>query len=219
MSKKVQGGGVLGISGFARTGKDTLCQLLLKRMNENSKRVALADALKNEMSPVLRNYFDKDVWTQDSKEKELLRPLMVAWGGIRRRESKGTHWTNIATIEIQKIVEAGGWAIVTDIRYANPDYPSDEVFWLKSLGGTLVHLKKYEQFQTFTGPMEEPTGWIDCGRSYVEAPNVDEAENDVKLQELADYKIEWRDVGTSLHLLEDHIDSLVDYLNEYKRSK
>jgi hypothetical protein len=210
MKKQLKGGGVIGITGFARTGKDTLCGALLERANEASRRVALADELKREMAPIIKNYFNIDAFTDDDKEKSLIRPLMVAWGGIRREETQGTHWTALVTEKVKDIVACGGWAIITDIRYANPKFKNDEVNWLKDNGGKLIHLKKYK----LKSVSIDLDGRIKLRRVFTKAPNEQEKTNDKILIGKADFKIEWGEVGNSLSKLDKYVDDLVDYLNE-----
>ena len=211
MKKQLKGGGVIGITGFARTGKDTLCGALLERANEASRRVALADELKREMAPIIKNYFNIDAFTDDDKEKSLIRPLMVAWGGIRREETQGTHWTGLVTEKVKDIVACGGWAIITDIRYANPKFKNDEVNWLKDNGVKLIHLKKYN---LTAYPPTSQGGGLAIWRCYTKAPNEQEKTNDKILIGKADFKIEWGEVGNGLSKLDKYVDDLVDYLNE-----
>lgn len=208
--KKLNGNGIIGITGFAQSGKDTLCRALLERASCQSRRVALADELKKEMAPVIKDVFGKEIALLEGAEKEIYRPLMVAWGGVRRELTRGTHWTGLVADEILRIREAGGWAIVTDIRYADENYPHDEADWLKDNGGKLIHLKKYKLKSVGI----DLDGRIKLRRVFTKAPNEQEKTNDKILIGKADFKIEWGEVGNSLSKLDKYVDDLVDYLNE-----
>lgn len=215
MKKQLKGGGVIGITGFARTGKDTLCQALLARANDRSERVALADELKKEMAPVVRRFFNRDILTLNGPEKELIRPLIVEWAEIRRHDSKGTHWTRLVTPKVKKIIKNGGWAIISDLRFADPRYPNDEVNWLQDMGGRLIHLKRYK----LAPKRVKNSTKFKFEREYSPAPNKTEEKNNKILLDKANYKIEWPDVGDSLSKLDRYVEELVDYLNENNRGR
>jgi hypothetical protein len=58
-----------------------------------------------------------DVFTQDTKEKDIIRPLLVWYGGVKRHQSKGTYWTSLLKkkIDADKVSDV---VFITDIRYA-----------------------------------------------------------------------------------------------------
>jgi hypothetical protein len=166
---------ILGLTGVARSGKDTFCSLLIEECKKRdivAKRFALADVLKEQISPFLKDCLNIDIFNCSPEEKELVRPLLVEFGRAKRIQSKGTYWTSLVEEEIFKQFYCIDVAIVTDVRHAEYDF--DEVDWLKSHGGSLIHLTRISE--------------AGCP---IAAPNADEARNDPKLFELADLKVEW----------------------------
>ena len=69
---------LIGLTGFARVGKDTACRLL------HGRRLAFADALKEDLFKIvwLRYGFDPHALTEE--QKEIVRPLYVAHGRVGR---------------------------------------------------------------------------------------------------------------------------------------
>jgi hypothetical protein len=166
---------IVGISGKKRSGKDTLCQILLDEMRLrgfSAKRIALADALKQEINPYLINKYGIDIFNCSPEDKEKVRPELIELGRERRLSSEGTFWTNIVSQEIEKGGEQ--FIIVPDIRYNV--YENDEAAWVRRRG-LLVHLEKY----TMNG----------AEKIYYRSNDEEEA-NDPKVKRAADYIFEWR---------------------------
>jgi hypothetical protein len=101
----------------------------------------LADALKQEIAPFLKDLYGIDIFSCSREDKNLVRQILVEHGRIRRIATNGTYWTNKLTQSIKDYVDAApeNVAVITDIRYSV--YEEDEVFWLKNImGGSLVHI-------------------------------------------------------------------------------
>lgn len=99
---------IIAISGKQFAGKDTLCLMLLKYLS-GFRRVALADALKDEYAEtngIPRDQVDK-LKAQDPKVRGELIAL-----GKKRREEDEDHW-------VKKVLEQSGNKIVTDLRFPN----------------------------------------------------------------------------------------------------
>ena len=77
---------LIGISGAARSGKDSFYLLLRKIISEDViiERSAFADELKCDIRPLLLEKFNIDVNSYSDKEKESVRPLMVSYGTLAR---------------------------------------------------------------------------------------------------------------------------------------
>ena len=166
---------MIGISGIAASGKDLFCRLLLKEIRGH--RIALADQLKEEINPYIISKFGIDVLNCSTESKNKVRDLLVFYGSLKRFQTDGQYWTNIAQ---KKADNCKGTPIVTDIRY--DEHKNDEVDWLKGKNkGVLIHIKKYW----------ETEGLFEMNRHYFEPPNEDEQRNDPKLNSKADYHIEW----------------------------
>ena len=191
----------IGLSGVAGAGKDLFFSLFSKKFNCN--RYSLADALKKEVSPFSKDSYDIDPLTCSRKEKNLIRPLLVTHGTIKRDRSKGRHWIDKLNKKIKNNL-TNQIVIITDIRY--DDYPKDEVFWLKEeLGGHLVHISLYSLIPRLNAYY----------RSYREPVNAEEERNDPKIKSKADYFIDWQKFDTDRDSkLEPYIDDFIKWLNE-----
>ena len=174
---------VIGIGGFARSGKDTFVKVARKILRQNgytSTKLAFADALKNEIDPFLKECYDISAWTDDTQQKSIVRPLLVAHGCQKRLQSEGKYWIEKIDKEIEKSdVDV---IFVSDCRFPN------EAEWLhQKWGGWFVHLKKYS-----VDTIRDGTN--DRGRMYDQAPNAEEATNDPLCEKQADYKLELENV-------------------------
>ena len=106
---------LIGLMGYARSGKDTIASFLVKRLG--FKRISFADTLKED----LNEFFKVQVWEDlnskginlkfeeidflkpiNSDTKEILRPYMI-WFGEKMKELNGPHhWTNRAFSKINE---------------------------------------------------------------------------------------------------------------------
>jgi hypothetical protein len=164
---------VIGLCGVAGAGKDTMYSLL-NFNNPNIKRFALADALKTELFSFIKELYNIDIFNCSREEKNIIRPILVEHGKIRRKQSNGTHWTSLITSHINDYIRESSKniAVITDVRYA--EYEKDEIFWVKNiLGGKLIHISM-----------------IDNGK-FVPPANIDEEKNDPIIKENTDLFIEW----------------------------
>lgn len=183
---------LIGISGLARSGKDlftTVSQEVLKEHGIKSEKYALAYELKSDLKDLIYKKTGIDVFTENTEEKNIIRPLLVAYGDVMRKISTGKYWT-------QKIEQSIGKSkadvvFITDIRYDH--YLEDECTWLKfKQSGKLIHITKY-QF----GPLPQGKRFSKnkITKIYQNAPNEHESINDPKVKKRADIAIEWEDVS------------------------
>ena len=80
---------LIGIAGYARSGKDTFFARSAKYLNDNgfeAKRYAFADALKSEVDSLLTEHTGLSAFTEKDSEKEIVRPLLVTYGTEIRRK-------------------------------------------------------------------------------------------------------------------------------------
>lgn len=147
---------VVGISGVARSGKNLLCEFLMKSLlnrGYSSKQFALASELKNDCQEFLQSKCDMNVWTDLTNDKNRFREFLVWYGDLKRQQTNGRHW--IETLDKRVSTYQGDVAFVTDVRY--DVYEKDEVHWIKEeKQGLLIHLKRFwrneEGFTCFTEP-------------------------------------------------------------------
>jgi hypothetical protein len=190
---------VIGLTGVARCGKDTFYSILkkyLKEKNIESKRIALADALKKELEDFVEKKFKINLNTCEGSDKELIRPLMVAYGKCRRIQSEGKYWTSLIDQEIKNLKEKNIVPIVTDVRYI--EYKDDEYSWIKNHDGILIHLSRK----------------LNDG-SLVPPANIEEKSNDNKLKAVADYCISWetcQDTNVLYELMQKNLKNIYDRL-------
>lgn len=112
---------IIGLSGYARSGKDTAAQALIDRGWE---RVAFADALKN--------VYHDTVPEADSRPKEENRPGYQALGESMRENAGDSVWVDAAFRNVQP----GGRYVLTDVRYRN------EAEKIKELGGEVWRIER-----------------------------------------------------------------------------
>lgn len=193
---------IIGISGIARSGKDTMA-LTLKSEIENffpNKRVeifSLASTLKNEMREFILQNFDTDILYADGQTKENFRPLMVGYGHAKRMTTQGMYF--IKCFEKAAANIKADYYIIPDIRYA--DFEFDEVDWLKKNQGLLVHIRKHS--------LDEKGKKV-----YKKAPNEDEKRNDPRLKSLSDFKIDWVHFEDSNLLLKESSKYSKDFISD-----
>lgn len=113
---------IILISGYARSGKDSLANALEKHLAHcEPVRVKFANELKTALgiSTCHLGLMDVDVFTEDDAAKQALRPLLVEFGKYARCVDKDV-FVNAAWNTICDLFENGkGVVIVPDLRYAN----------------------------------------------------------------------------------------------------
>jgi hypothetical protein len=164
---------IIGICGHARSGKDTMADLIsmvLADVGIKSEKIALADELKNECADLVWDNLGIDVFTQKTEEKEIIRPLLVTWGTHVRRKINPNVWIEKAADKIKgdKLI------IITDIRYKN------ELEWLRQKDSYCIFVDR-----------------IDANGSLVPPANQEESENSPYLKEHSDFQLTWATVGDS----------------------
>ncbi|NDB30745.1 hypothetical protein EB151_14500 [archaeon] len=168
---------LIGISGFARSGKDTFyrsCSSLLSSRGESVKRYSFADALKQELDSVLIKYTGISAFTEKDEEKNIIRPLLVTYGTEVRRKLNPNCWIDKINLGVDFHLQSGDYVFITDVRFLN------EAEWIKSKGGKLINIKRDEvgaankdeinQYNLFNHLIDHSISW----------PNFDE-ENIFKL--------------------------------------
>lgn len=169
---------MIGISGYARSGKDTFgdsLQRILLNYKIKSKTYALATQLKHDISFLTEGDFGINAFTKDDKEKKIIRPLLVGYGEAWRNANPD-HWLEI----LDSNLEPRTLPIVTDIRYEN------EANYILENQGFLLNLSRSLPDGSFIGPA-----------------NKEEEENGPKVKNKSTYNLCW---GTlSEHKIIDEI--------------
>jgi hypothetical protein len=194
---------IIGISGYARSGKDlftSVAQKVLKEHKIKSEKFALAYELKNDLKSLIKTKVGIDVFTDDTQEKSIIRPLLVAYGDVMRKTSEGKYWTG--KIENRIANSKADVVFITDIRY--DVYPEDECTWLQNKQcGKLIHITKFKQGPAPTGKRFSKNKIV---KIYDAAPNDHELLNNPKVKAKADCAFEWEDCSDKLNgtSLEDY---------------
>jgi hypothetical protein len=113
---------IISISGSARSGKDTLFQCLsdiLAKHNINVERFGLADELKADLDGFLRQRLGISAFTTDPAEKDLIRPLMVAYGKIKRIQTKGQYWVGLIEPKVKESLKDAIFHVLLILDIAN----------------------------------------------------------------------------------------------------
>lgn len=159
---------IVGVTGHIRVGKDTFFSLLQKT-NPKFKRYSFADALKADLRGFLWEKCQIDINTATGGEKELIRPLMIAYGCLQRNLGDGLHWVRrveqqiLADVSVENIIP-----VITDFRFQN------EVEYFK---------KKYV------------LNLVEVKRAMAPNPPDEEKVNQPLISKYVDYTINWPTVG------------------------
>lgn len=165
---------IIGIAGAARSGKDTLCRSLMRVLkntyNLESIRTSIAgDKVKEDLKDLLEKNIQMNSFTENNKEKELLRPLLIEYGKLMRNKTDGRYFIDSFKKIKNKI------NIIPDIRYV--EYPKDEMYWLKNEAkGFLIFIERKNVFDA----------------------NETEKINNNIIKKLADYHLQWDNLNENL---------------------
>ncbi|HOS15850.1 MAG TPA: hypothetical protein PKX15_02375, partial [Bacteroidales bacterium] len=153
-SKSIYDVHVIGVGGYARSGKDTFVNIAKPILRKNGYfvvQLAFASKLKEEVQKMLNdNGFRTSIYDiEDNHAKELIRPLLVWWGCQRRYETyQGMYWVSKVNSQLEEIANqllkhenSDAKKIVfliSDVRFGN------EAEWIqKTRKGKVIHLKRY----------------------------------------------------------------------------
>lgn len=128
---------VIGISGRARSGKDTLVSFILAARGYGY-RYGFADPLKRMLLAL--NIDCSDPFWVDNKEtvipalgvslRHLMQTLGTEWG---RQQVNPDLWVILAK---QALVDNGPGMLISDVRFEN------EATWIRQIGGQIIHLQR-----------------------------------------------------------------------------
>tara|TARA_R110000824_G_scaffold74491_5_gene189350 strand:- start:835 stop:1422 length:588 start_codon:yes stop_codon:yes gene_type:complete len=162
---------LIGISAFARSGKDTVCSLINERLIELDYRPVkfpFASELKKRIDPFLSKEIGISAFTRDPVEKAIIRPFLVLYGETAR-DIHEDYWVELVKHQIEMFdtaYEKDGikmFPVITDVRYEN------EARMIHEAGGKILHIE----------------------RGGVGAPNPSEEKNNPLVKDMADIVLEW----------------------------
>ena len=135
---------IIGISAYAKSGKDTVCSLMNKRLmelNYRPQKFPFASSLKKRIDPFLLKEIGISAFTTDKAEKDIIRPFLVLYGETAR-DLNEDYWVEIVKEQIlafDEIYTKDGitlFPVITDVRYEN------EAKMIKELGGKILHIER-----------------------------------------------------------------------------
>ena len=162
---------IIGLCGHARSGKDTFCEIAKSFLSQKkiaAARVAFADELKRDLDPLCRHHIGCSAFTKDTAQKDLIRPLLVAYGTDVIRRMDENWWIDRIEKKLPLYFGQEILPIVTDVRYPN------EMEWVqKQHNGVCVYIT----------------------RKGIGPANSEEKKNNSILKKNADYRIMWPTFG------------------------
>jgi hypothetical protein len=130
---------IIGVTGFARSGKDTFFQESSRLLSKaKCHRYAFADALKEESDDFLKKHVGISAFTEEAEDKELIRPFLVTYGTHLRRKLDPSCWIKKVeqAIEDNHKSSRNNIIFITDVRFEN------EAQWVKSIGGIITKVTR-----------------------------------------------------------------------------
>lgn len=162
---------IIGICGNARSGKDTFCDYaksFLSKKKVAAARAAFADELKKDLDDLCRHKIGISAFTKDTKEKEIIRPLLVTYGTDVIRKLDEYWWIDKLEKSLGVHQSMNIIPIITDVRYPN------ELEWIRDKhNGVVIHIT----------------------RKGIKPANEEERKNNAFLKKNADYRILWPTFG------------------------
>jgi hypothetical protein len=179
----------IGVSGFARSGKDLYCDIASNILSMNGyvcKKFSFANCLKSDLEPWILDKYGISVWTNNEDEKLLIRPFFVAHGCGKRDQTNGVYWVDKVNENINDFVKGCDGqskyvVFISDVRFEN------ETHFIHSKNGFVVHVSKFTKTSLDAGRTWD--------RKFILPPNATEEKNDPLVQKLADFKLQWEDLS------------------------
>lgn len=165
---------IVGITGAARSGKDTFCQLsaevFKKQKGKNIMRAGFADAVKADLHQLLVKNVGISAYTNVEEEKKLIRGLLVEYGTNIKRTLNPNCWIDRMRPNLDLAKHLNSTLMITDVRYEN------EVDFIEDNEGVCIYID-----------ME--------GNS---PANSEEEKNDKMLRERSVEIVSWKKVGEDI---------------------
>jgi len=132
---------MIGIGGLARAGKDTLAsdlsEIIKADMGVEVKVYSFALPIRCQVGNLLEDYYHISPFTEDSDEKLIIRPLLVAHGEQMKKQWGKDFWLKelLGTIH-EDLRYKEFFPIISDVRF---DF---EVEAIKNENGQVIHISK-----------------------------------------------------------------------------
>jgi hypothetical protein len=127
---------LIGLCGFARSGKNSFADFIVDS-RPKVRAISFAYALKKELQPFVFQQLKISTFTEDPKEKEIIRPLLVCWGTrIIREHIDRNYWIKKLTETVNNNRKNKLISIITDVRFIN------EIEWIHKEGGLSIFIER-----------------------------------------------------------------------------
>lgn len=124
---------IIGLGSRARVGKDWAFKQIESAYGKHVKRFAFADALKQDVFQLLTSRAEIDVFNMGDRERQLARPVLVAYGEMMRA-IQPNYWIDRLLLSMKIHGSRVPILVVTDVRYEN------EVDMVQSRGGVFIDI-------------------------------------------------------------------------------
>ena len=130
---------MIGISGLARSGKDTLAENLASIIRHewdiDVEIFSFAEEIKSQTDEFFKKYYKISAFSENTKEKEFIRSVLVAHGECMKSIYGKNIWAEIVLKKI-KSRKSKVFPIISDVRF---DF---EAKFLQENGGQVIHILK-----------------------------------------------------------------------------
>jgi len=130
---------MIGISGLARSGKDTLAENLANiircEWDIDVEIFSFAEEIKSQADDFLKKYYNISAFSESTEDKEYIRPLLVAHGECMKSLYGKNIWAECVLKKI-KSRKNKVFPIISDVRF---DF---EAKFLQENGGQVIHISK-----------------------------------------------------------------------------
>lgn len=198
---------IAAFTGFIRSGKNSFANFIEKELKDSApnlvvEQFSFAEHLRQELFLFINDNFNIDAFTEDDKEKAIIRPLLIAYGNAKRQISNNQYWIE----KIHKKIARSNCdvALITDLRFAETE--DDELGWLKKNRGFNFHIKRYKR--SYSRNYDRIT------RVFEKAPNEFEKRNDPKLEASAKKVIElerFKDIEDFYKAAKEEVSQLIGF--------
>lgn len=146
---------VVGLGSAKQVGKDTLCAHL-RSLDRRFHRFAFADRLREDLADLIRHRFGWDPNALTVEQKEITRPLLIAYGMAWRRIDP-LHWVKVVIEQIDTLssIHPDLIPVVTDVRFVN------EATYLRRHYGEAFKLVQLNRVDAPPPTDEEERHWRD----------------------------------------------------------
>jgi len=131
---------IIGISGFARSGKNTLAEIIKDFCHSkkvDAKIFSFAFQLRQDLNSFCKEKFNISAFSEVTEEKNKIRPILISYGEVQRGLSRGSYWWQKLKPEINNFFRNGGnVAIISDLRFK--EYEFDELEYIRSYPNSCI---------------------------------------------------------------------------------